>query len=721
MLETLNPLQLLGIALGVIFAALIGLNFLWNKQVRPARIKKAQPTATFGNILSRALRLMFKEDAYGSAKLKTQSKALKAIASWRSLYIVLTVVSIAALLLGNLMVSGIAFGLLIMLAYGRCHSVFSQRNKVLFRMFEVANTQFRYGRGADLNPWGYVNVREWESLVIPGHTIVSFPAAWRADDPHKQQEFQRHFSGVVTSDNEWSYSWDGAKGIVECKPVAHLPTMAEYPGSADKKWSEIPLGVGIDGEISWDLAQYPHMLVCGTTGGGKSVLQRNIIFHVLQHSDDIKFLGVDLKRVELSAFAKYEDAVLGIATTLEDGVEVMRYGRDEMMRRYEEMENLGVTHFNDLPEKMPALLIMVDEAFMFMSPEGVKTDEGKARDELHGEAVTIIGEIARLGRAAGVHLLLATQRPDASVIRGEIKANLLARYAAGRMQSTPSLMVLDSDGATRVPDIRGRGVVSFNGQEEYIQGYFAKQDWIDRWLSGELAEDAQAEEEPTPKKSKKPKKFGKKNASMEDAEDAGMLPIPDFTDGMIDDAALPKRENAEEGSSAPVAVSLPVPQKEALFAAEGLDFEDSEEQDVAMPVAPAEPVRTAVAFDDDDEEDENFTPVVPAGRQPMERPVFSEKPKNETRFEWDDDLDEVFADLPYNTGAVDTQQRRQQVTAPSRPATVPGSPPQARPVEKPAEPAFPASVASQRPARPASLPARPNRPSLPQRPQPPQH
>jgi DNA segregation ATPase FtsK/SpoIIIE-like protein len=157
-----------------------------------------------------------------------------------------------------------------------------------------------------------------------------------------------------------------------------------------------------------------------------------------------------------------------------------------MMNRYEQMEQLGVNHFKDLPEMPYALMVMIDESYMFLAPSGIKTDEAKEEDALKGEASKAIGDIARLGRAAGVHLVLATQRPDATVIYGELKQNLAARIAAGRMDSIASGMTLDNDNATRLPgNIKGRGYFQTFGEGEQFQGYFAPQDWIDKWLAGE--------------------------------------------------------------------------------------------------------------------------------------------------------------------------------------------------------------------------------------------
>lgn len=109
------------------------------------------------------------------------------------------------------------------------------------------------------------------------------------------------------------------------------------------------------------------------------------------------------------------------------------------------------------------------------------TDEAKAAQALKGEAASKIGSIARLGRAAGVHLMIATQRPDAKLIPGELKANLGARFACGRMPSTASSMVLDNTHAMETHGV-GRAIMQIHGDEEKVQVYFASQSWIDDWL-----------------------------------------------------------------------------------------------------------------------------------------------------------------------------------------------------------------------------------------------
>lgn len=223
------------------------------------------------------------------------------------------------------------------------------------------------------------------------------------------------------------------------------------------------------------------------TGGGKSVLQRLVVFHCIAASKDIKFLGIDLKRVELSPYKIFSDTVLRVATTLEDAVEILKFGNYEMMSRYDKMQKAGVNNFADLPNHGPALLIMVDECGQLLDMSGGKgSDEAKKEMELKGQAQSIIGSIARLGRAASVHLLIATQRPDSSIIKGELKENLMFRAGCGHLTSIASSMLFDDATGTQTPATpKGRAAVMNIGQKaQRIQVYFTKDyTWMVDWLA----------------------------------------------------------------------------------------------------------------------------------------------------------------------------------------------------------------------------------------------
>lgn len=110
------------------------------------------------------------------------------------------------------------------------------------------------------------------------------------------------------------------------------------------------------------------------------------------------------------------------------------------------------------------------------------TDEAKEADELKGEAIMIIGSIARLGRASGVHLVIATQRPDAKLIPGEVRDNLSVRIGCGRLKPSASLMMFDSNIGQRVhASPRGGMYVQVHGSGNMGQGFFAPNDWLEKY------------------------------------------------------------------------------------------------------------------------------------------------------------------------------------------------------------------------------------------------
>lgn len=208
-----------------------------------------------------------------------------------------------------------------------------------------------------------------------------------------------------------------------------------------------------------------------------SVAQQNIILSCLLRPEHWVILGIDLKRVELTRFREYG---MNVAADVGPAVDFLRFAQAVMMKRYERMEELGVNNFQKLPVPGQALLVMIDEAGELLSPSGGKSDEAKAEDDLKAEATMIIGSIARLGRAAGVHLVVATQRPDAKLIPGETRDNLAVRLGCGTMKPTASSMLFDSNAGARTPSDPPGGIyLQIHGKGNRGQGFFADDDWLE--------------------------------------------------------------------------------------------------------------------------------------------------------------------------------------------------------------------------------------------------
>lgn len=209
-----------------------------------------------------------------------------------------------------------------------------------------------------------------------------------------------------------------------------------------------------------------------------SVVQRSIVFGCIMRPDEWRFLGIDLKMVELSEYRQYAPNVLGIATNLEDATTVLRFASQVMMDRYAKMESVGAKKFDELAatgENTCRLMVMVDEATELMDHKAGKSDEIKAMNEMADECNVLVGSIARLGRAAGVYLVLAMQRPDAKILGGEIKNNLGNRVAAGNLNPTAAGMVLDDHAGegTKIPSKPpGRTYVKTGSVGVHGQGIF---------------------------------------------------------------------------------------------------------------------------------------------------------------------------------------------------------------------------------------------------------
>src|SRR5439155_20100165 len=190
--------------------------------------------------------------------------------------------------------------------------------------------------------------------------------------------------------------------------------------------ARLPIGIGMDvagKPVVADLTRMPHLLVAGATGSGKSVCINSLITSLLvtRTPDEVQLILIDPKQVELSQYRGLPHLRLPVVTDMEKVVAALRWTVLEMERRYGMFAEVGarnIVAFNDryAAERLPYLVIVIDELadLMMTAPEDVER---------------LICRLAQLGRAAGVHLVVATQRPSVDVLTGLIKANLPTRIA----------------------------------------------------------------------------------------------------------------------------------------------------------------------------------------------------------------------------------------------------------------------------------------------------
>jgi hypothetical protein len=264
-------------------------------------------------------------------------------------------------------------------------------------------------------------------------------------------------------------------------PEEYLPGKASYGDSAlHHVWDQFPLGVHADDtEAAWDSSASPNLLLIGGRGAGKSIIQRSILFHCIQNSDSWRVIIIDPLRVEFAPYKKYSPTVMDVVSSISEGVEKLRYAHGEMMKRYETLERLGLNNFRDMPEPPKSLMVMIDEANWFLTPVESRIKAHLDENELREEAVQLLVDIARLGRAAGVQFVLSSQQLDTDALTGELLINCQTRVTSGPLSFAQSEALLGGNQATRINKaIKGRGYFQQQGEGADFQAYFAPSDFL---------------------------------------------------------------------------------------------------------------------------------------------------------------------------------------------------------------------------------------------------
>lgn len=238
------------------------------------------------------------------------------------------------------------------------------------------------------------------------------------------------------------------------------------------------LGKDIAGKVVCaDLDRMPHLLIAGSTGSGKSVCINDIILSLVYHTapSDLRMILVDPKKVELKVYSPLPHLLLPVVTDAKKAAGALKWAVREMEQRYQKMSQYNARDLNrfnslqqDAADKLPRLVIIIDELADLMMVAAKDVEEAICR-------------IAQLGRAAGIHLIVATQRPSTDIITGLIKANIPSRIALTVSSAVDSRVIMDCSGAEK---LLGRGDMLFhaNGANKPLraQAAFVSDEEVER-------------------------------------------------------------------------------------------------------------------------------------------------------------------------------------------------------------------------------------------------
>lgn len=257
------------------------------------------------------------------------------------------------------------------------------------------------------------------------------------------------------------------------RAVVKLDTLFNTPlfkkGKEALPWA---LGVDIGGEtVMVDIAKFPHLLMAGTTGSGKSVAMNTLIVSLLKRlsPDECKFIMIDPKQLELAVYADIPHLLAPVVTDPTEAVEALQWAVSEMEDRYQKMSEIGVRNIagynEDSDEKLPYIVVIIDEVADLMMVAGKEVEKAVAR-------------LAQMARAAGIHVVMATQRPSIDVITGTVKANFPTRISFQVVSKFDSRTILGIQGAEQLLGMGDMLFMRGGSKMRRIHGAFMSDDEV---------------------------------------------------------------------------------------------------------------------------------------------------------------------------------------------------------------------------------------------------
>ena len=255
-------------------------------------------------------------------------------------------------------------------------------------------------------------------------------------------------------------------------PVSIHSVIASDRFTGSRAKTSFAVGKDISGQaIVGDIGKLPHLLIAGTTGSGKSVCTNTIITSLLYKAtpEEVRLIMVDPKMVELGIYNGIPHLLIPVVTDPKKAAGALQWAVTEMMKRYRTFSEVGVRKLEEYNayadrtegvDRMPSIVVLIDELADLMLVAAKEVEESICR-------------VAQMGRAAGMHLVIATQRPSADVITGLMKANIPSRIAFAVASAMESRIILDTQGAEKLV---GRGDMLFaplgSGKPQRVQGCF---------------------------------------------------------------------------------------------------------------------------------------------------------------------------------------------------------------------------------------------------------
>jgi S-DNA-T family DNA segregation ATPase FtsK/SpoIIIE len=243
------------------------------------------------------------------------------------------------------------------------------------------------------------------------------------------------------------------------------------------------IGESLGGFLTQDISSLPHMLIAGTTGGGKSVFFKQVLISLLKSTDNLQLYLLDLKKgVEMRPFEDLPN--VKVIKTEDHAVAVLRNLKDEMDRRFTYMEKHKLKEIDPKKHKMDKIIIGVDEASVLYT----KSKSNSAKNRLIEEARELTDELIKLSRAAGIHLILATQKVTKETIDTKVQENIGGRMCFKMNTLQGSMTVLGNKKALSLPDIKGRGIWATGNKFVEVQAPFLSEDELEGEISVLISE-----------------------------------------------------------------------------------------------------------------------------------------------------------------------------------------------------------------------------------------